>query len=119
MILTIAIFLFVLALALIIIGITHQIEFSILGFVLLFILGSITIGALDDGITYKSGTNTTYTYTYLSNNITNTISEGRTDQYSTLTGWASHTIGGLLMIAGLLGFIMVYLNEKKAKEDDL
>lgn len=89
-------------------------------FALLFLLGvTIFTGAL----TYKTGESINTTYTYAASPFNTSINQSavtKGDLVTTFTGGWSRTIGTMISMVSVLGFVLVYVHygQKKKGDDD-
>jgi len=124
MFLYVFVILLMLALALTIFGEWLDFSLTLIGFTMLFIMGAVL---LSGQIEYKIGVNSTQVYYY--DNVTDggedwdwdlqlsNVSVSSYDVYDSYSGAFGHTIGFLLAIAGIFGFIVTLLKIREDKKE--
>lgn len=124
MILAVFVVLFLVAVALIIAGEFSDFTVSIVGLVILILVGAGLLGFYSSGLAYVTGQNVSYVYTYTNASNTSIASIAQTNVLTTanietglnrLLGW-SLVIGGAVGLAGVFLDIKKYM--RKGEEDD-
>jgi hypothetical protein len=112
LILTLFIAICLIALVMIVIGLTKPLESAqaLIGFVFLFLLSIIIIGG---NLEYEKGVNTNSSYAYDSYNRVNYTSQIVVYDYTKFNDTTSKQIGYYLAIASIVGFVGVILSLKR------